>query len=130
MPLLEGALLAVGQQLYGGALSSAAAPEESRGHLKAPLLFAISVINCMQLSYLVCCSIYWCLWSRARGAGIHGVCRIPRLGDGSPAFHHVVPHLGTLILPLLWMQRPAPFLPCLSFCFSPRVALCISAVAQ
>lgn len=50
-------------------------------------------------------------------AGTRGVCRFPRLGDGSQEFHQVVPHLGAPILALLGMQRPALLLPCLSVCF-------------
>lgn len=63
-------------------------------------------------------------------AGTRGVCRFPRLGDGSQAFHQVVPHSGTPILALLGMQRPTLLLPCLNSCFSPGVALCIYAVRR
>lgn len=63
-------------------------------------------------------------------AGTRGVSQLPPLGDGRAAFHRVVPHLGTPMLALLWVQRPALFLLCLSFCFSPRVALCIYPVRR
>lgn len=71
-------------------------PSPEQGAPKAPLLFAVCAINCSQLSYLLCCSIYWCLWSAARGAvGWSTWCLpVPQAGDGSQAFHPGVPRLG------------------------------------